>query len=514
MANENPHAATAMDPDSGESRLDSASKVAVDASSGSERLLSDRSFWSLLVTQFLGAFNDNVYKQIVLLLAVPVSLAAAVATTPPSGLDRGQDRAAVVAVEGAEGERAEGEGAEGEGAEGAIETEVVEEISNDSQGWVTAIFSLPFVLFSGFAGFLSDKFSKRRIIVLAKVAEIAVMLLGLLAFWSYGFSGWIGLWFVLLMMGLQSTFFGPGKYGILPELFRKENLPRANGLILMTTFLAIIFGTVIAGKMVDAFVIETNDGMRSASGLWIASLICVAIAVAGTISSMLIRPTRPSTPDAKLTVDDWGISKAMRSLLIKDRPLLLALLVSCVFWLVSGITVPVVNRLGLSELKLDKANTSYLVACIGLGIMVGAIAANRLLKRLSPKTQVSIGLFGIAGVLILLGFAKTGQTTIFGFGMCCFLLMGMGIFAAIFSIPIQVFLQDRPPSTLKGRMIATMNQANFVGIMLSGPIYQLFESISGSLNQPITVVFWMMAGLVLPLAIFYRPFADRKAVLA
>jgi acyl-[acyl-carrier-protein]-phospholipid O-acyltransferase/long-chain-fatty-acid--[acyl-carrier-protein] ligase len=83
-------------------------------------------------------------------------------------------------------------------------------------------------------------------------------------------------------------------------------------------------------------------------------------------------------------------------------------------------------------------------------------------------------------------------------------LIGIGVSAAIYSIPLQVFLQERPPDELKGRMIATMNQGNFLGMMISGPIYQLFEWISIKLGIPINSVFLMIALLVIPLAIFYR----------
>ncbi len=105
------------------------------------------------------------------------------------------------------------------------------------------VFSLPFVLLSGFAGFLSDRYSKQKVIFLAKAAEILVMLLGMAAFLMYGTFAAVGTWSVLFLMGTHSTFFGPGKYGVLPELFRKEDLPKANGFILMSTFLAIILGT-------------------------------------------------------------------------------------------------------------------------------------------------------------------------------------------------------------------------------------------------------------------------------
>jgi len=80
----------------------------------------------------------------------------------------------------------------------------------------------------------------------------------------------------------------------------------------------------------------------------------------------------------------------------------------------------------------------------------------------------------------------------------------LGVSAAIYSIPLQVFLQNRPPSELKGRMIATMNQANFLGMMLAGPIYQFFEFVSRSMGWPISSNFWMLGLMVLPMALFYR----------
>jgi len=155
-------------------------------------LFKDRSFWGVVITQFLGAFNDNLYKQLMLLMAIP--------------------------------------------GVGAL-------IQGDRQGWATTVFSLPFVLLSSTAGYLADRYSKSQIITICKIAEIAITLLAVTAFWFYGNIGDYGTWTVLVLMGTHSAFFGPSKYGILPELFRDKYLPRANGLILMTTFLAIIFGS-------------------------------------------------------------------------------------------------------------------------------------------------------------------------------------------------------------------------------------------------------------------------------
>ena len=419
------------------------------------KLLSDRSFLGMISTQFLGAFNDNLYKQLMLLLAIPVAVAGAAAAAEPGA---------------------------------------------DTQGWATFVFSVPFVLFSGFAGWLSDRYSKTPIIVYSKVAEVLVMMLGLFAFLYYDTFGFWGTWTVLFLMGLQSTFFGPGKYGILPELFQLRDLPRANGLILMTTFLAIIFGTVCAGGLKD--LLSQADG--STSKLWIGMLACIGIAVLGTLTSLMVRKVPAAQPGIKLTADCLVVSRDVYEMLRKDRVLLGALLVSCVFWLVSGIAVPTVNRLGLSLLAVGATKTSILTASIGLGIMIGAVMASSLSRKGHGDRLVSVGLWGILGALIALGCWTPGGTHLIGFWGSVFALLLMGVSAGLYAIPLQVFLQDRPPANLKGRMIATMNQANFVGILLSGPLYQVFEAISSSLGWPISSVFWMMGLLVLPLCLFYR----------
>ena len=419
-------------------------------------LFADKSFWGMICTQFLGAFNDNLYKQLMLLLAIPAAAAGAAAAGAQNG--------------------------------------------GDVQGWATLVFSLPFVLLSGYAGYLSDRFSKTPIIVLCKVTEIIVMLLGLAAFYFFDLFGTAGTWIVLFLMGTQSSFFGPGKYGILPELFRKDDLPRANGVMVMTTFLAIIFGTVFAGGLKKVLVGE--DG--SADSLWLGLLICVGIAIVGTLSSLLVRRVAPANPSIKLTKDCFALHNEIAQLLKADKPLLGALLVSSVFWLVSGIAVPTVNRLGLSMLEADDLMTSALTASIGLGIMIGALLASLLCRKGYSQLCVKIGLFGVFGTLVALGAWRAGQVHLLGFwGSVCGLVL-MGVFAAIFAIPIQVFLQSRPPVALKGRMIATMNQANFIGILISGPLYQVFESFASWLNWPVSAVFWMMAVLMLPVAIVYN----------
>ncbi|MEX0819337.1 MAG: MFS transporter [Pirellulaceae bacterium] len=418
-------------------------------------LLSDPSFLGMTATQFLGAFNDNLFKQLMLLLAIPVGAAAS--------------------------------------------------FEQDRQGVATIVFALPFILFSGYAGYLSDRYSKRRIIVLSKVAEIVVMLLGLFAFASFATFGYRGLLVVLFLMGTQSAFFGPGKYGILPEMLPKEQLPRANGIILMTTFLAIIFGTAAAGLLGNSFIDETAAPELRAVDLWKGSLICVVIATAGTLTSLVIRRLAPAKPKLALELDSLIVPADTRRLLALDRPLLLALFASCVFWLVSGIAIQAVNSLGMVQLGLDKFGTSVLTASIGLGISIGAVIAGRLSHGRVEFRIVRVGLWGLVLFLLVLSLSRSGGTHLLGFQGSLVVLPLLGVAAGFFAIPVQVFIQSRPPKDQKGRMIAVMNFVNFIAILLSGVLYSLFDRIVEGQGWPRSAIFAMMAAIVLPLAILYRP---------
>ena len=112
-------------------------------------------------------------------------------------------------------------------------------------------------------------------------------------------AGYRGLLVVLFLMGTHSAFFGPGKYGILPELFRKADLPLANGVILLTTFLAIIFGTASAGVL-GALAGDEAAG-RDPQRLWVGSALCIGIAVLGTVASLLVRKTSAADPKLRFS---------------------------------------------------------------------------------------------------------------------------------------------------------------------------------------------------------------------
>ncbi|MEX1042229.1 MAG: MFS transporter [Pirellulaceae bacterium] len=404
-------------------------------------LKSDPAFWGMTGTQFLGAFNDNLFKQLLLLVAV--------------GAAGGRDR----------------------------------------QGEAMVVFAIPFLLFAGPSGYLADKFRKSAIVFWSKVAEIVAMGLGMLAFFWFDLLGFGGLLFVLFLMGMQSTFFAPAKYGILPEMLHEHDLPKANGIFLMTTFLAIIFGTALAGVLSD----------QLADQRWMAVTVCVGIAVLGTLASTTLRRGEPSRPRARLNWDAIGMPRKVRRLLLRDHKILTALLASCAFWLCAGVVQQSVNSLGKVQLELDDTKTSMLAGSIGAGIGIGCFIAGFLSRGRIEFGLVRLGIWGMIVCLALMALPGFDGGHLLGFYGSLPVLIALGVFTGMFSVPIQVYLQARAPKDQKGQVIAEMSRANWLAIFLSGLLYSLFDLVLVQTESPRHYLFGLTVLILLPVALLYRP---------
>jgi acyl-[acyl-carrier-protein]-phospholipid O-acyltransferase/long-chain-fatty-acid--[acyl-carrier-protein] ligase len=348
------------------------------------------------------------------------------------------------------------------------------------------------------------------VIVLAKAAEICIMGLGMVGFFFYGITGYGGLLIVLFLMGVHSAFFGPSKYGILPELFPEKELPTANGIVLMTTFLAIIFGTVSAGFMGGLVVGPEQPLVDSAPRLWIGSLICMGIAIAGTWTAFWIRPVPPALPTLVFKLNSWAISRETARMLLQDRPLMGAVLASSVFWLVSGIAIQAVNSFGMMQLQRSMFETSIMTACIGAGIAIGSVLAARWSRGTADAKIVRWGVIGIFSALCFMSISLPaaslgGWQHLLGYRGSLAALLMLGLAAGLFAIPLQVFLQSRPSRDQKGRMLGAMNLANYVAILMSGLTYGLLDAIVTTLAWPRSSIFGFMSLLILPLLLWYRP---------
>ena len=414
-----------------------------------KHLREDRSFWAFLVTQFLGAFNDNVFKQLVLLVCL----------------------------------------------------DLVAQGGEDYQDVAQGLFALPFVLLSGLWGWLGDRWPKRAIVFWCKVGEIGVMLLGAAALWLGGgdLERLVALLLgVLALMGAQSAAFGPSKYGILPELFRGADLPRANGWVQMTTFLAIILGVVTAGLL------------KSAGAPLAAILaVCVGIAVVGTGASLFIRRTAAAEPGAKFDASALVIHRSLWGLLREDKTLLGVLLASTLFWLVGGLVLPAINAFGKIQLGLGDLPPSLMNAAVAIGIAGGCVLAGKLSGEAVKFGLVRVGAAGIAGCCA--GVCAVGLFGVPG-GVAQWVLYplfaALGVFSGLYAVPLQVFLQARPPASLKGRMIGAMNFVNWVGILAAAGVYAAVTGLLDGGNGGPPAYHWLFAaagGLMVPLAVFYRP---------
>lgn len=437
---------------------------------GQPRLLRDPSFWAMTCTQFLGAFNDNMFKQVILLICVDYATAAA---------------------------------ARGRG-----------EFTN-FQGVAQGLFALAFVLFSGFAGYLSDRYSKRRIVVLCKVAEIGIMLLAVLALKSHAIVAALA---VLFLMGTHSAFFGPAKYGILPEILRGRDLPLANGIFLMTTFLAVIFGTATAG------VLKGLLGDR----FWTVGASFMGIAALGMLTSLGVRKTPASHAGLPFSLGSLAVNQETSRAILRDRPLLAALALSCVFWFIAGMVPMAVNHYGKRqlyqafELRDQDQLTSLLVACMGIGIAGGCGLAGKLSGRRVNFGLVTSGAWGIIASLLVLSLLgrlsleiprpETVDAQLPGWVSvdvqqwgARIALTALGGFAGMFAVPLQVFLQSRPAPDQKGRVIGAMNLLNWIAILLSAGFYELCSAVLSRLSLAGTWTFAITAALMLPVALLYHP---------
>jgi acyl-[acyl-carrier-protein]-phospholipid O-acyltransferase/long-chain-fatty-acid--[acyl-carrier-protein] ligase len=405
------------------------------------------SFWGLASSQFLGALNENLFRQLILLLATPTLAELAAGT------------------------------------------------GKDYQSEAQLVFFTALLLFLGLAGFVSDRVGKRGVIVVSKVAETLVMACGAVAFWYYDLIGVAGTLVVLFLLGVQNAFFGPAKYGILPEMLPASHLPRANGIFLLLTFLAVFVGFGLAGGLLDLF----------RQHIWIAALVCVAIAAVGTVLSLLVRRVPVAQPGLQFRWSSLAVSKDILQLLRRDSHLFWTTVVVAVYWAAAGMYLQTVNALGKSQLGLSDLQTSLLAASSSMGVAIGCLLGGYLSRNRINRTVATTGAAGLAAGLLVMSLPSGTHGHLLGFTGSIPVLLVTGVFAGMFIVPVQVVLQSRPPRAEKGRMIALMNQCNLLGIILGAVLYKGCLWVLDEVGGPRSAVFAVTAALILPIAILYRP---------
>ena len=265
---------------------------------------------------------------------------------------------------------------------------------------------------------------------------------------------------VLFLMGVHSTFFSPAKYGIVPELLPDSELSRANGLLEMSTFAAIVLGTSIGGELYERW--QHRPALMGAA--------LVAIAVAGLATSWRIPAVAPAKPSGRMALDPWfEVWRGVRRLW-HDQTLWMTMVGVSFFWFLGALVQMALLPLGQNILHVDDAAATRLYTPLAVGIACGSLAAGRLSGERVELGLVPVGAFGLGIFSLLLAASHTCL------GAAAALLV-LGFFGGFFAVPLNALLQQRPRDDEKGRVLATNNFFNTVGILLAAGVLWLLGDV-------------------------------------
>ena len=377
------------------------------------RLLTQRRFLPFFSAQALGAFNDNVYKNVLVILAT--YQAASYADIDPRLL------------------------------------------TNLAGG----LFILPYVLFSGIAGQLADRFDKARVLKLAKAAEIPIMALAGLGFALADITVLLA---ALFLMGMQSTFFAPAKYGLLPEVLDDTELVGGNALVEMGTFLAILLGTLTAG-LLAAF-----------GHIGVVTFAIVAIAALGFLVSLAIPRRTPAAPDLRVDWRPWTSAWANLRVAFESRVVFLSLLGISWFWFYGALVLAQLPLYAKDVLGGDEQVVTVMLVIFSLGIGLGSLLCERLSGHKVEIGLVPFGSIGLTVFAVDLYFASPSAASAEPLGALGFLAqpyawrvlldLGLiGIFGGFFIVPLYALVQQRTPRGKTSRVISANNILNAVFIV-------------------------------------------------
>ncbi|QNM82987.1 MFS transporter [Sphingomonas sabuli] len=384
-------------------------------------LLKTRRFLPLFTTQFLGAFNDNLFRTSMVLLVI-------------YGIYRdAEQEAAFSAIAG-------------------------------------GLFILPFFLLSALAGQLADAHDKARIIRLVKTAEILIMLFGAAGLYLHSIPL---LLVALTAMGIHSTFFGPIKYAILPQHLEPGEVLGGTGLVEAGTYIAILGGTILGGLLV----IERGDGTYHAE---LAAVAVIVVALVGRIAGGLVPAARPADeaeiPGYPKRGMDWHIVRASITLVsgtLHIPRLFLAILSISFFWAMGAVLAAQFPPLVKNVFGADQSVATLFLAVFSVGVAVGSVAINRLLAgqvaaRFAPASALMMGAFVLILYLLSYNWATPQGELV---GMRQFLsdargwavvldLFGVAVAGGMFVVPLYAFLTTTVPKSETARTVAANNIVN------------------------------------------------------
>ncbi|MGI5309140.1 MFS transporter [Rheinheimera sp. WS51] len=391
-----------------------------------QKIMVSKRFLPFFLTQALGAFNDNVFKNALMLM-----LAFTAANALPWPTDVTMNLAA-------------------------------------------GLFILPFLLFSATAGALADASCKTRLIRRLKLIEIALMLAAAAAFYFQQYLLLLGL---LFLMGSQSAFFGPVKYAILPQLLSDKELLAGNAWVEMGTFVAILLGTVVGGLIV---------GFTQAP-LWVAAVI-ILFSVLGYLASRHIPDVGKVTAAQPFQFSPWQQTKTAISISYSNRNLYLSIMAISWFWFLGASYLTQFPNYTKTVLGGDNTVVTALLVAFSMGVGIGSMLCERLSGDkvelgIVPIGSAGLTLFGIALYISSPSQAPTSLVNLSQFFATAhgwWLLIDLsliGVFGGLFIVPLYALLQQRAQSNQRARVIAANNIFNALFMVASAVAGIFFLSV-------------------------------------
>src|SRR5215470_2572022 len=402
-------------------------------------LLGSRRFAGLFWAQFLGAFNDNLFKNALVILVAYQGISL-----------WGVGAEQLVALSG-------------------------------------GILILPFVLFSATAGQLADRFRKSTLVRWVKAGEIAIMLIAVAGF----LDGQIGLLFVVLfLLGCQSSLFGPVKYSILPQLLHEDELVGGNALIETGTFLAILLGTIAGGVIIA----------EGASGRWLISVGVIAIAIAGYVTSLRVPRTEAENPTLPIAPNPLEPLRETYAITRRNRAVYLSVLGVSWFWLFGAAILALLPIYTKDVLHAGEHVITFFLALFCAGIAIGSLLCERLSDRklelgLVPLGSIGMSVFAfdlyLAGVPAGSGDAVAGASLL---GLGAFLSMPgswrifidltlLSVFSGLYIVPLNTLIQQRAAAAERSRVVAGGNILSALFMVVASGLLLLFFALGLSALQ-------------------------------
>lgn len=399
-------------------------------------LLSKRRFLPLFITQFLGAFNDNFYKN-ALVVFITYQIAESLAFQPQ----------VLVALAG-------------------------------------GLLIVPMFLFSAQAGMLADKFEKSKMIRWVKFAEILLMFAGAIGFITQNVTF---LMCVLFLIGTQATFFGPLKYSILPVQLNKDELVAGNALIEMGTFLAVLLGYIISVILIAL-----------PHGLTIIAAMILLMAILGFVSSCYIPPAAPSSPDLKLSFNVIKETVHIVNYTRKKPDIFLCILGISWFWLLGFSFLTLFPGYAKEVIGGNEQVFVLFLATFSIGIAIGSSFCNRLLKGSIEATFVPLAALGMSLFTFDLYWATQSDLNLthteplltpfqfLQYGHHWRILIDMlliSICAGIYIVPLYAMMQYRAADTHKSRVIASNNIMNALFMTVAAVVTMILFKMHVTIPQ-------------------------------